>query len=76
MNEIILSRALSCEANYFWDAGIQTTSVYYNNHCSHEVKVTLTFVSNPGSRTECWSTPRGKGEQEFTMGLTDITKGC
>jgi hypothetical protein len=63
-------------ANYSWGAGIQTTRVYYNNHCSKPMKVTLTFVSNPGSRKECWTTPRGKGDELFTMGLTSIKKGC
>jgi hypothetical protein len=64
------------KANYSWGKGIQTTRVYYNNHCSKRMTVTLTFISNPGTRRECWRTPRGKGDKLFTAGLTGIRKGC
>lgn len=64
------------KANYSWNNGIQTARVYYNNHCSKRMMVTLTFISNPGSRRECWRTPRGKGDKLFTFGLTSIRKGC
>lgn len=58
--------------NYSLSDGISSTTVYYTNHCSKAFKVTV----HKGPSSQCWSTPKGKGEDVFVAGITRITKGC
>jgi hypothetical protein len=68
----------STQANYSWADGTATTTVYYNNHCSHKVDVTLHFITTTGSIVnKCWHTPAGKNHKVWNYrDLNDITKGC
>jgi hypothetical protein len=69
-------------ANYSWNDGSTTVTVYFNNHCSHKVDAKLT-MKNPLSGhtyTRCMTTNGGtKGSDSFVVGefyLEKITKGC
>lgn len=71
------SKPAGQKANYSWSDGIETTTVYYNNHCSQALKVTLHRTGTPfGNILTCWSTPTKKGSIKFIYGLSAITKGC
>lgn len=70
------------KANYSWGTGSNdSTTVYFNNHCSHKVKAKLHFKAGGGqTTTKCMVTNGGtKGKKRFTVTryhLKSITKGC
>ncbi|MEU8395327.1 hypothetical protein AB0C28_09060 [Nonomuraea sp. NPDC048892] len=69
------------KANYSWSDGNSSTTVYFNNHCSHRVYAQLHFKGPAGTRKECLATNGGtKGKKKFHKGLaenlTNITRDC
>ncbi|GGV92336.1 hypothetical protein GCM10015535_53210 [Streptomyces gelaticus] len=70
--------------NTSYNPGSLSTTVYYNNHCSHSVKWSVVIFNTKDQvrRTECaGSTPAGaSGKKKFSMGLLDnfegVNKGC
>ncbi|WP_329182311.1 hypothetical protein OG754_40710 (plasmid) [Streptomyces decoyicus] len=69
------------KANFSWHEGSVFTKIYFNNHCSHQVKVRvhMTDASRPSST--CMKVNRKtKGSHNFHHGLTGhitkLTKGC
>ncbi|MEV5890167.1 hypothetical protein [Nonomuraea fuscirosea] len=69
------------KTNYSWSDGNSSTTVYFNNHCSHRVYAQLHFKGPAGTRKECLATNGGtKGKKKFSKGLaenlTNITKDC
>ncbi|TDD11769.1 hypothetical protein E1292_04460 [Nonomuraea deserti] len=69
------------KTNYSWTNGNSSTTVYFNNHCSHRVYAKLHFKGPAGTRTECLATNGGtKGKKKFRKGLaenlTNISKDC
>ncbi|MFI6452732.1 hypothetical protein ACIBF6_14355 [Streptosporangium amethystogenes] len=69
------------ETNYSWKDGNSSTTVYFNNHCSHRVYAQLHFKGPAGTRKECLATNGGtSGKKKFSKGLaenlTKITKDC
>ncbi|WP_255945536.1 hypothetical protein [Streptomyces odontomachi] len=58
--------------NYSWTEGITSTTVYYNNHCSSGIYVTMHFNFS----SECWLTPVGKGSSIWKPDFSRITEGC
>ncbi|MEU6714465.1 hypothetical protein ABZ897_23605 [Nonomuraea sp. NPDC046802] len=69
------------KSNYSWKNGTASTTVYFNNHCSHRVYVTVHFKGPFGTDTKCLSTNGGtKGKKKFGKGtmqkLVKITKEC
>lgn len=71
------------KVNYSWSKGITSVTVYYNNHCSHDVKSTLTIEDTYSGayREECMTTQAGeKGRKKFDMKAVDklvnIKSGC
>ncbi|MEO3803031.1 hypothetical protein [Nonomuraea sp. B1E8] len=69
------------KTNYSWTNGNSSTTVYFNNHCSHRVYAELHFKGPAGTRTECLATNGGtKGKKKFRKGLaedlTDISRDC
>ncbi|WP_093167391.1 hypothetical protein [Sinosporangium album] len=71
------------KTNYSWGTGSwNSTTVYFNNHCSHKVKAKLHFKSQSGreNATKCLNTNGGtNGKKKFSMTryqLVKITKGC
>lgn len=74
------------KVNYSWDnSGSASTTVYFNNHCSHHVRATLHYTKrgdNP-EIIDCLNTNGGtKGRKKFAAEplpgykLTNISKGC
>ena len=59
-------------ANYSYSNGIATTTIYYNNHCSSAIYVT---VHDTGGN-DCWLTPTGKSSKIYKPAVTGITEGC
>lgn len=81
--------SLSCsspsgnKSNYSWENGNISTTVYFNNHCSHKVNAQLRIFDSEigGAYYECLSTNGGtKGKKKFNIGatgsITKITRGC
>ncbi|TMR97871.1 hypothetical protein [Nonomuraea basaltis] len=69
------------KTNYSWKDGNSSTTVYFNNHCSHRVYAKLHFKGPVGTRKECLATNGGtSGKKKFRKGLaenlTKITKDC
>lgn len=69
------------KARYSWGNGNVSTTVYFNNHCSHRVYVTLHFKSFLGTQKRCLATNGGtKGKKKIHHGavwnLKKITRGC
>ncbi|WP_165977686.1 hypothetical protein [Nonomuraea diastatica] len=69
------------KTNYSWSNGNSSTTVYFNNHCSHRVYAKLHFKGPAGTRTECLATNGGtKGKKKFRKGLaenlTNISRDC
>ncbi|NBE95935.1 hypothetical protein FE391_12220 [Nonomuraea sp. KC401] len=69
------------KTNYSWKDGNSSTTVYFNNHCSHRVYAELHFKGPAGTRKECLATNGGtEGKKKFRKGLaenlTRITKDC
>ncbi|GAA1675056.1 hypothetical protein GCM10009733_085090 [Nonomuraea maheshkhaliensis] len=69
------------KTNYSWSDGNSSTTVYFNNHCSHRVYAQLHFKGPAGTRKECLATNGGtKGRKKFHKGLaenlTNITRDC
>lgn len=69
------------KTNYSWKNGNSSTTVYFNNHCSHRVYAQLHFKGPEGTRKECLATNGGtNGKKKFRKGLaenlTKITKDC
>ncbi len=69
------------KTNYSWSDGNSSTTVYFNNHCSHRVYAQLHFKGPAGTRKECLATNGGtKGKKKFHKGLaenlTNITRDC
>ena len=60
-------------ANYSWAGGIETTTIYYNNHCQSSIFVSVHIT---GRGVDCWNTPKGKGKEVFPQGVNKITEGC
>ncbi|MEU8357073.1 hypothetical protein AB0C27_13755 [Nonomuraea sp. NPDC048882] len=69
------------KTNYSWSDGNSSTTIYFNNHCSHRVYAQLHFKGPAGTRKECLATNGGtKGKKKFHKGLaenlTNITRDC
>lgn len=69
------------KANFSWVEGTVTTRVYYNNHCSHAVKVTVHTGDIQGDYAECWTVKAdSKSSKKFQQGMAGtfkgLTKGC
>ncbi|MEO3789529.1 hypothetical protein ABGB14_04920 [Nonomuraea sp. B10E15] len=69
------------KTNYSWKNGNSSTTVYFNNHCSHRVYAKVHFKGPAGTRTECLATNGGtNGKKKFRKGLaedlTNISKNC
>jgi len=69
------------KTNYSWEDGNTSTTVDFNNHCSHRVYATVHFDGPAGAREECLATNGGTdGRKKFRKGLaeslTKITKDC
>ena len=70
------------KTNYSWGTGsLDSTTVYFNNHCSHKVSAKLNFKTAGGqTATQCLTTNGGtSGNKKFWMTryqLISITKGC
>lgn len=70
------------KANFSWEDGIDTVTVYYNNHCSHRVDAQLAFISGDGFATfKCLHVGAGvKGHTRYDTDsnwvLNKINKGC
>lgn len=68
--------------NYSWGTGSSdSTTVYFNNHCSHKMDALLHFEAGGGQKTtRCMTTNGGtQGKKRFTVTryhLKKITKGC
>lgn len=69
-------------ANYSWENGSNSTTIYFNNHCGHKVNAKVRFV-DPASGdpvlSKCLSTNGGtKGKKLYDLQLhaTKITRGC
>ncbi|MGW7411778.1 hypothetical protein [Streptomyces sp. NPDC054863] len=70
--------------NTSYTPGHISTTVYFNNHCSHSVKWSVTIFNTKDQvrRIVCaGSTPAGaSGKKKFSMGLVDnferVNKGC
>jgi hypothetical protein len=67
-------------ANFSWEEGNVTTTVYYNNHCSHAVKVTA-HLHDLADFTECLTVKAGKKDKKiYRLGpagkLYKLTRGC
>ncbi|WP_326646125.1 hypothetical protein OG884_15870 [Streptosporangium sp. NBC_01755] len=69
------------KANYSWGTGGVSTTVYFNNHCSHKVPAKLHFKSAIGTTTKRCMITNGNtsGKKRFWVPgfqLQKITKGC
>ncbi|MFD9941229.1 hypothetical protein ACFWYW_44565 [Nonomuraea sp. NPDC059023] len=69
------------KTNYSWKDGTTSTTVYFNNHCSHRVYATVHLKGPLSTDTKCLATNGGTdGKKKFRKGtsqrLTKITKGC
>lgn len=79
---IACSKPRGNTTNYSWATGSNdSTTVYFNNHCSHAVSAKLTFRSGDGdTNVGCMTTNGGtKGKKRFTITryqLESIKKGC
>ncbi|WP_433444267.1 hypothetical protein [Nonomuraea sp. CA-141351] len=67
--------------NYSWEDGNTSTTVYFNNHCTHRVYATLHFKGPLGTEKKCLATNGGtSGKKKFGKGvavnLAKITKNC
>ncbi|KOV34682.1 hypothetical protein AB0420_07450 [Streptomyces caelestis] len=75
---LVIRKSFACSSpkgeniNFSWTEGIQSTTIYYNNHCSTSVKVTIA----KGSGETCWTVPKGKDKEVFGAGTTVVRKGC
>ncbi|MDP4505323.1 hypothetical protein [Nonomuraea turcica] len=76
------TRPKGAKTNYSWGDGSMSVTVYFNNHCSHQVRAKLHIKNSIGGNfTKCLVTNGGtKGRKKFNIGLastlTEITKGC
>ncbi|MEO3867325.1 hypothetical protein ABGB18_00690 [Nonomuraea sp. B12E4] len=62
-------------ANFSWTPGTLYTTVYYNNHCLHDVNVTV--HDDAGGATECLTTTAvTKGSKEFYGRVEKLTRDC
>lgn len=67
-------------ANFSWVEGNLATTVYYNNHCSHAVKVTA-HLSDLADFPKCVTVKAGmKDKRVYRLGqngkLYKLTRGC
>ena len=67
-------------ANFSWVEGNLATTVYYNNHCSHAVKVTA-HLGDLADFTKCLTVKAGmKDKKIYRLGqngkLYKLTRGC
>jgi hypothetical protein len=67
-------------ANFSWVEGNLATTVYYNNHCSHAVKITA-HLSDLADFTKCLTVKAGmKDKRVYRLGengkLYKLTRGC
>ena len=67
-------------ANFSWVEGNLATTVYYNNHCSHAVKVTA-HLADLADFTKCLTVKAGmKDKKIYRLGqngkLYKLTRGC
>jgi hypothetical protein len=71
------SSTSSESANYSWGAGTISTTVYYNNHCSGVLDVSISGLSVEGqNETACLATPVGKSSKKYDFLVSSIRKGC
>ncbi|HTI26873.1 MAG TPA: hypothetical protein VL652_38165 [Kutzneria sp.] len=70
-------------ANYSWANGINSVTVYFNNHCSHKVSAGIVVEDVQDGRLDiyCMVTNGGtKGKHKFDIGAQNkvkrIQKGC
>ncbi|MFJ3762875.1 hypothetical protein [Streptomyces sp. NPDC090080] len=59
-------------ANFDYSNGITSTTIFYNNHCSSAIYVT---VHDTGGN-DCWLVPAGKSSKIYKPDVTGITAGC
>jgi len=66
------------KSNYSWSEGTISVTVYFNNHCVHEVKAKLVVEDTryPDTYTEtCMVTNGGtKGKKKFRIGAVNLLK--
>lgn len=76
------SRPSGAVVNYSWGTGSSdSTTVYFNNHCSHKMDALLHFQAGGGQKKNVCMSTNGdtKGKKRFTITryhLKSITKGC
>ncbi|MGH8791368.1 MAG: hypothetical protein ACRDXX_01810 [Stackebrandtia sp.] len=59
--------------NLSWETGIDTTTIYYNNHCSEEME----FRPWSNSYSECVKVPADtKSSKKVDYMVTDVTDPC
>ncbi|GII90092.1 hypothetical protein [Sinosporangium siamense] len=65
-------------ANYSWGNGNTSTTIYFNNHCSHKVSVTITFQSYMAPIRKCMTVnPKTQGKKKWQFGkVLRFAKGC
>lgn len=68
-------------ANFSYNEGTVSTTVYYNNHCSHSVRVTVNMADASGQNIHCLKVPaHKKGSKKYRQGLSGtfkgLSKGC
>ncbi|MDC0675670.1 hypothetical protein [Nannocystis radixulma] len=69
-------------ANFSWEEGAGSTTIYYHNNCSHAVKVTIHASDGVGvDYSECWKVKAGKkGKKEIKTSpfgeFHKLTRGC
>jgi len=69
-------------ANFSWEEGDFSTTIYYHNNCSHAVKVTIHASDGVGvDYSECWKVKAGKkGKNEIKTSpfgeFHKLTRGC
>ncbi|WP_431869902.1 hypothetical protein [Nocardiopsis eucommiae] len=65
------------KVNFSWSNGIVTTTLYYNNHCSHDQRVTVK-LRGAVVPSVCLVTKAGtKSNVRYNAtAITDVTKGC
>ncbi|OPF84756.1 hypothetical protein VT50_0201775 [Streptomyces antioxidans] len=68
-------------ANFSWKSGTINTTIYFNNHCSHSVNVSVEITDLEGPVKHCLTTDaREKGKKKYQTGasgkVTHISRGC
>jgi hypothetical protein len=73
---------ITAEANFSWEPGGSSTTVYYNNHCNKGKTITVYYMNGDFVDTyECLTAPPWtKGKEKFEYGaigkFKTVRKGC